>query len=222
MHAPTTATAEAVAVAAQVAGRVSVMPTSYFDADIEELTRIVANMFAQVVQHNDRLPLGAQKPTRFHSRAPPNISVIDYMRRITKYMSLEPACLLLLLIYVDRICERNPAFTISSLTVHRFLITAATVACKTLCDFYCTNLHYAKIGGVSMHELNSLEVELLRMMGWHLIATQEQLEQYYFTLVRQDPTLVLAADLAAASDSAATCDTATTTTTTTTANPTTG
>ncbi|KAJ1865335.1 Pho80p cyclin [Coemansia sp. RSA 486] len=176
---------------------VFVMPDSYFEADIVRLARLVANMFTRVVQHNDKLMTVSQKPTRFHSRAPPNITINDYLQRVTKYALLEPSCLLLLLIYVDRICERNPTFTISSLTVHRFIIAAATVACKTLCDAYCTNSHYAKVGGVSMHELNSLEVELLHMTGWHLIATQEQLVQYYYTLVRQDPTLVLQADIAA-------------------------
>ncbi|PIA15813.1 cyclin-domain-containing protein [Coemansia reversa NRRL 1564] len=171
------------------------MPDSYFAADMERLTQLVANMFIRVVAHNDRLPLGTEKPTRFHSRAPPNISLSDYMQRVSKYASLEPACLLIMLIYVDRICQRNSNFTISSLTVHRFIITAATIACKTLCDAYCTNLHYAKVGGVSMQELNSLEIEFLRMMGWHLIATQEQLEQYYLTLVRQDDHMVLQSDL---------------------------
>ncbi|KAJ1759517.1 Pho80p cyclin [Coemansia sp. RSA 1591] len=175
-------------------GPITIMPDSYYTADFEKLTRLVANMFARVVAHNDRLPLNSQKPTRFHSRAPPNISVDEYMQRVAKYASLEPACLLIMLIYVDRICERNPTFTISSLTVHRFIITAAVIACKTLCDAYCTNAHYAKVGGVSMHELNSLEVEILRMMGWHLVATQEQLEQYYFTLVRQDSGMVLHSD----------------------------
>ncbi|KAJ2161854.1 Pho80p cyclin [Coemansia sp. RSA 552] len=184
---------------AESKGQIQVLPDSYFSADIEALTRLVGGMFARVVAHNDRLALGTQKPTRFHSRAPPNISVGDYMERVAKYASLEPACLLIMLIYVDRICERNPAFTISSLTVHRFIITAATIACKTLCDAYCTNAHYAKVGGISMHELNSLEVEILRMMGWHLIATQEQLEQYYFTLVRQDAAMVLQSDLGAQS-----------------------
>ncbi|KAJ2781057.1 Pho80p cyclin [Coemansia javaensis] len=173
------------------------MPAAYNLADFEQLTRLVANMFVRVVQHNDRLPAAGQSPTRFHSRAPPGISVADYMQRVARYASLEPACLLIMLIYVDRICERNPTFTISSLTVHRFIIAAATVACKTLCDAYCTNLHYAKVGGVSMHELNSLEVEILHMLGWHLVATQEQLEQYYTNLVRQDPRLVLQSDLLA-------------------------
>ncbi|KAJ2716289.1 Pho80p cyclin [Coemansia spiralis] len=179
-------------------GPIQVMPNAYNTADLERLTQLVANMFARVVQHNDRLAPVQQKPTRFHSRAPPNISVSDYMQRVTKYASLEPACLLIMLIYVDRICERNPTFTISSLTVHRFIITAATIACKVLCDAYCTNAHYAKVGGVSMPELNSLEVEILHMLGWHLVATQEQLEQYYLTLVRQDPHMVLQSDLVVA------------------------
>ncbi|KAJ2721143.1 Pho80p cyclin [Coemansia sp. Benny D115] len=182
---------------------VFVMPESYFDADIVRLTQLVANMFTRVVQHNDRLMAVSQKPTRFHSRAPPNITINDYLQRITKYALLEPACILLILIYVDRICERNPSFTISSLTVHRFIISAATVACKCICDAYCTNGHYAKVGGVSMQELNSLEVELLHMTGWHLVATQEQLMQYYFTLVRQDPTMVLSTDVEAAAAAAA-------------------
>ncbi|KAJ2767776.1 Pho80p cyclin [Coemansia nantahalensis] len=178
-------------------GQLYVMPNAYNTADIERLTQLVASMFSRVVQHNDRLPQTPQKPTRFHSRAPPNISVSDYMQRVTKYASLEPACLLIMLIYVDRICARNPTFTISSLTVHRFIITAATIACKVLCDAYCTNAHYAKVGGVSMPELNALEVEILHMLGWHLVATQEQLEQYYLTMVRQDPHMVLQSDLAA-------------------------
>ncbi|ORX74134.1 cyclin-domain-containing protein [Linderina pennispora] len=154
--------------------QVFVMPDSYFEADIESTTI--------------RLPTTTQRPTRFHSRAPPNISVNDYLLRVARYASMEPACMLIILIYVDRICERNPTFTISSLTVHRFIIAAGTVAIKTLCDAYCTNLHYAKVGGISLHELNALEVELLDMMGWHLVATQEQL----------DPKSVLQTDLVAA------------------------
>ncbi|KAJ1673021.1 Pho80p cyclin, partial [Spiromyces aspiralis] len=86
------------------------------------------------------------------------IPVLDYIQRIIKYTNLEPACLLILLIYVDRVCERNKLFTISSLTVHRFIIAAITVGCKSLCDVYFTNAHYAKVGGISTRELNSLEV----------------------------------------------------------------
>ncbi|KAJ1969859.1 Pho80p cyclin, partial [Dimargaris xerosporica] len=58
-------------------------------------------------------------------------------------------------------CTAPSTFHISSLTVHRFLITATVVAAKTICDFYCKNSHYAKVGGITLHEMNSLELELL-------------------------------------------------------------
>lgn len=96
--------------------------------------------------------------------------------------------MLTLLIYIDRVCERQPHFTISSLTVHRFLITAITVSAKALCDSYCTNSHYAKVGGISTRELNSLELEFLRLIDWRLAATGSVLQQYYVNLIKQHPS----------------------------------
>lgn len=145
-------------------------------------------MLGRLISHNDLIPLTPSTLTRFHSRAPPNITLPDYLRRIVKYTSVEKACLLTLLIYIDRVCERQPQFTISSLTVHRFLITAITVSAKALCDSYCTNSHYAKVGGISTRELNSLELEFLRLIDWRLAATGPVLQQYYVNLIKQHPS----------------------------------
>jgi Cyclin len=142
-------------------------------------------MLGRLISHNDLIPLTPSTLTRFHSRAPPNITLPDYLRRIVKYTSVEKACLLTLLIYIDRVCERQPHFTISSLTVHRFLITAITVSAKALCDSYCTNSHYAKVGGISLRELNSLELEFLRLIDWRLATTGPVLQQYYVNLIKQ-------------------------------------
>jgi len=142
-------------------------------------------MLGRLISHNDLIPLTPSTLTRFHSRAPPNITLPDYLRRIVKYTSVEKACLLSLLIYIDRVCERQPHFTISSLTVHRFLITAVTVSAKALCDSYCTNSHYAKVGGISTRELNALELEFLRLIDWRLAATGTVLQQYYVNLIKQ-------------------------------------
>jgi trehalose/maltose hydrolase-like predicted phosphorylase len=91
------------------------------------------------------------------------------------------------LIYIDRVCELHPHFTVSSLTVHRFLITAVTVSSKALCDSYCTNSHYAKVGGISTQEINALELEFLSLIDWHLASTGPILQQYYANLVEQHP-----------------------------------
>ncbi|GAA5812406.1 hypothetical protein MFLAVUS_005859 [Mucor flavus] len=163
------------------------VPEYFYAVDINYLTHMIADMLGRLITHNDLIPLTPSNLTRFHSRTPPNISLSDYLRRIVKYTSVEKSCLLILLIYIDRVCELHPHFTVSSLTVHRFLITAVTVSSKALCDSYCTNSHYAKVGGISTQEINALELEFLSLIDWHLASTGPILQQYYANLVEQHP-----------------------------------
>ncbi len=87
--------------------------------------------------------------------------------------------------YIDRLCALYPAFNISSLTVHRFLITAATVASKGLSDSFWTNSTYAKMGGVSLRELALLELEFLWRVDWRIVPRAEVLVDYYRSLVER-------------------------------------
>lgn len=85
--------------------------------------------------------------------------------------------------YIDRLCALYPAFTINSLTVHRFLITSATVAAKGLSDSFWTNPTYARIGGIPVGELATLELEFLIKVQWKIVPKPEVLEEYYMSLV---------------------------------------
>ena len=125
-------------------------------------------MLDRLIAHNDLIPLTPNALTRFHSRAPPGISVREYLVRITRYTNVEPCCLLILLHYVDKISEKLPTFTISSLTVHRFIIAAVACGSKALSDSFCTNARYGKVGGVSLVEMNLLEIEFLTAIDWRL------------------------------------------------------
>jgi hypothetical protein len=93
--------------------------------------------------------------------------------------------------YIDRLCSLYPNFTITSLTVHRFLITAATVAAKGLCDSFWTNHTYARVGGVSTKELAMLELEFLGRMDWSIVPPAEMLVDYYTSLVGRAEGFVL-------------------------------
>jgi hypothetical protein len=84
-----------------------------------------------------------------------------------------------------------PSFTISSLTVHRFLITAATVAAKGLSDSFWTNSLYARVGGVSVRELALLELEFLRRLDWRIVPKPEVLVDYYKGLVERGSGFVM-------------------------------
>jgi Cyclin len=93
--------------------------------------------------------------------------------------------------YIDRLCALYPEFTINTLTVHRFLITAATVAAKGLSDSFWNNSTYARVGGVRVAELKLLELEFLYRVDWKIVPNPEILVAYYRGLVERCPGYVL-------------------------------
>ncbi|KAL9936619.1 hypothetical protein V8E36_004687 [Tilletia maclaganii] len=171
---------------------VQVLPALFDDAKADDVVVLVADMLSRLVAHNDKLPLHPSSLTRFHSRATPGISVASYLRRIVRYTNLEKVCTLILLVYIDRVCERMPGFTICGLTVHRFVCAAIVCASKALCDAFSTNSHYAKVGGISLIELNMLEKEFLENIDWTLTCDGALLQHYYSSLVRSHPAYALA------------------------------
>jgi len=136
-------------------------------------------------------------------RAPPGISVHDYLKRLTHHATLLPAILLSMVYLIDQLCHYYPVFTINSLTVHRFLITSATVASKGLSDSFWTNSTYAKVGGVTVKELALLELELLQRIDWQIITTPENLVSYYRKLVGRNGDYVIADEAMNTSDNEA-------------------
>ena len=164
---------------------VKYMPAKYETCDVKDLVLLISNMLMELVRFNDEIPLKDGGLTRFHSRAPPGISVMDYLQRLTTHATLSPPILLSMVYYIDRLCTLYPAFTISSLTVHRFLITSATVASKGLSDSFWTNNTYARVGGVSLKELALLELEFLWRVEWRIVPKPEVLEDYYRSLVER-------------------------------------
>lgn len=88
-------------------------------------------------------------------------------------------------------CSLYDGFAITSLTVHRFLVTAATVAAKGLSDSFCHNATYARVGGISIAELKILELEFLYRVDWKIIPDPELLGAYYQSLVERTPGYML-------------------------------
>ncbi|KAJ3095143.1 hypothetical protein HK100_005907 [Physocladia obscura] len=174
----------------QISGR-TLLPPEFDNCPLEAILVMIIEMLERLIAHNDNIPLSHSNLTRFHSRAVPGISVADYLRRIVKYASIEKAVVLLTLIYVDRICDFHKSFTLSSLTSHRFLITALTAGSKAVSDIYCTNTHFAKVGGITLQELNLLELEFCQMIHWRLACNHQLLQQYYVSLVRTSSRYVI-------------------------------
>jgi len=82
---------------------------------------------------------GAPCQTIFNSSAVPNISLPDFIRRLHKFTQFSPECLIIAIIYVDRYNLVLPEFTLSSLNVHKMVLTALLLATKFQDDFYYDN-----------------------------------------------------------------------------------
>lgn len=117
--------------------------------------------------------------------------MLDYLHRLAKHATLTPPLLLSMVYYIDRLCALYPDFTINTLTVHRFLITAATVAAKGLSDSFWNNSAYARVGGVRVAELKLLELEFLHRVDWKIVPDPDVLVAYYRGLVQRSPAYVL-------------------------------
>ncbi|KAH3686868.1 hypothetical protein WICPIJ_002152 [Wickerhamomyces pijperi] len=140
------------------------LPKDYINCPRDDLVVLISRMLNSIIQMNDRqeeLDLDNDDLTRFHSRTPPGISVYSYLMRLSRYSSLENAVLLAAVYYIDSISQAYTNFSLNSLTVHRYLLTATTVGSKGLCDSFCTNYHYARVGGIQPAELEILEREFL-------------------------------------------------------------
>lgn len=161
------------------------LPAQYEEADTRDLVVLISSMLMELIRFNDKIPLHQGRLTRFHSRSPPRISVQDYLQRLTTHATLSPPILLSMVYYIDRLCALYPAFTVSSLTIHRFLIASATVASKGLSDSFWTNKTYARVGGISLTELAMLELEFLFRVQWRIVPQPEVLVDYYQSLVER-------------------------------------
>lgn len=175
----------------------TIPPAAYATADPLALARLVGSLLDTVIAHNDAVlhsSLSSSSPTsadtlltRFHSRAVPAMSPTSYLLRLVEHAAVPPAIVLSLIWLLDRLSVLSPRFWLSSLTVHRVLVAAVTVAMKGLSDAFLTNRMYARIGGVAARELAVLELDLLTKLDWLVVPPPEVLEQYYHRLCQTDP-----------------------------------
>jgi len=146
--------------------------------DGKQIVRVLACVLNKLIEANHGMPnVGSRDVTKFHALEPPSISVLDYLERINKYSCCSNECFILSLIYIDRLIQMNN-FALTSLNVHRVIITSVMLAAKFFDDQYFNNAYYAKVGGVPVGEMNILEVELLFRLNFSLHVTTDVFKKY--------------------------------------------
>ena len=157
-----------------------------------ESWKLVASVLENVIAKLDESRANMSKaqrqsiiPSVFDSSRVPDIMIHDYLARIHQYAECSESCYTLALIYIDRVLMMNPGLTLTMRNIHRLILTSIVLAIKFSDDIYADNGSYAKIGGISLIELNYLEVEMLNLLRYTLFVNQNVYLQYLNELQNQ-------------------------------------
>ena len=113
----------------------------------------------------------------FLSKKIPSISIEKYLVRLVSHSKMEISTLILILIYIDKICKNNK-FRLNFFNIHKFIVTSMLVSIKYNEDDFFSNSFYAKVGGVSITELNHLEYEFLSLIDFDLYVDDDLYSKY--------------------------------------------
>lgn len=133
------------------------------------ITSSILDRTAELNSNSFDPPISSDPESVFFSVSRPEIPTRDYIRRLVTYMQCSPAAFVVMLVYLDRIGRKTFRLQVTPFNMHRLLVTALTLACKTLDDRCFSNVHYAKVGGIpTFQEMNRLEVQFLKYLDYRL------------------------------------------------------
>ena len=123
----------------------------------------------------------------FLSRIIPSISIKDYLWRLYKYSKINSSTIILILIYIDRLCNINK-FKLTYYNIHKLILASMIIAIKYNEDEYYSIKIYAKLGGVTIAEINLLEYAFIALLNFNLFVTNELFNKYndYISSVDSD------------------------------------
>jgi len=117
--------------------------------------------------------------TIFHASPAPEITLIDYLRRITWFFDCPKECFVLTLEYLHRVTKCKKELQLNYNTVHKLVITCIKVATKFFDDVFFNSSLYAKVVGLPAATVAALEVQLLFFLSFDLYVSLKQYRKRY-------------------------------------------
>lgn len=147
------------------------------------LINTLSVIFTDICKENDINPIINNKNiSLFLTDSIQTITINDYLQRLVKYTQVESSTLIAMLIYIDRLCELNN-FIVNSYNVYKILFSSLIMAIKYNEDEYYDNKFYAKVGGVTLKEMNILEISFLKLIDFKLYISEEIFETYFENII---------------------------------------
>jgi hypothetical protein len=141
--------------------------------------QLLVEALAKVLMHLAAMGSSRQPvASGFNAVKPPAMGLQDYLARISHYYFCGSSCLVLGLVYIDRLMKLHPEFVVCPKSIHRLTAASMTVAVKFFDDEFYSNAYYSRVAGIRVQELNALEVEFLCLIDWRLHVPCQEFESY--------------------------------------------
>lgn len=156
--------------------------------DKEELMKIstieiISDLFMNICEENKTKKNNKNILLKsFTNKTIPSISIKDYLLRLSKHAKVNESTIILILIYIDRICKINHFF-LTYYNIHKMILAAFILAIKYNEENYYSMIFYSKLGGVYLSELKTLESEFLILIGYKLFVETKLFDKYYNDLM---------------------------------------
>jgi hypothetical protein len=143
----------------------------------EPLVSIIGILLDKTVARNDDRKR-ASNLRDFESHLKCSLTASAYLSRMIRYGACSPSCAVVGLVYLQRLKTKEPTACVTSHNLQRLVLVAVMLANKYLDDLYYSNKHWAKIGGITVQELNHLEATALHLLDWKMHVTREEYLEY--------------------------------------------
>jgi hypothetical protein len=135
----------------------------------------ISEILTEISSQNSNVEYNPDDP--FSTKSPAKVTLQYFFGRIKRYSKIEESTLIIILIYADRMCTTS-GIILNPHNIHRIILGCLLLAIKYNEDIYFTNEQYAKIGGVSLEELNRLESNSIVLLNFKLYISEDLFQKY--------------------------------------------
>lgn len=167
--------------------------TTEYPKNYLELSIRISRILCRLINHsNDFLKINESPNTldkqNVNRLVEQNINIFDltqmpciplhmYIARVIYYCQTEKSIIVSSLIILDRIFTVCPKILTSS-SAYKLFFICVVVCTKMYNDTFFTNQFYAKVGGISLNEINMLEIQLLSLLKFNLYVESDVYQTY--------------------------------------------
>ena len=135
----------------------------------------ITEILTEISKQNEEVEYNPDDPFAYPCRS--EVTLKTYFERINRYSNIQQSTLIIILIYVDRMCITS-GIILNPHNIHRIILGCMILAIKYNEDEYYNNEYYAKVGGVSLDEMNDLEDASFNLIDHNLFISEDIYKKY--------------------------------------------